>query len=1133
MKKKSISLLIAVAMATTMVPSTLAFADETPAVVNAATQESIEEIKEAPASIYTVTYDTHIQKRGWKSYKEVTGDTDDITKFTDSGTSGTVGKALRVEALKVEGSNLPEGASIEYRVHQQTFGWSDVAKDGEVAGVTGKAKRAEAVQITLKGMPGYAIKYQVHVQKKGWMDAVTTENGREVDEAAVAGTTGQALRIEAIRIQIVKTDAEKTAEVAAINAVAKAVYTKTAEDIEAAKEAVAAVKDATVKAEQTAKIEAITVENPDQPEDPEEKPSESTWVESLSAINETTVEVKMKKAATADDKLTFNFDGVDLDAEKVSYEGSTVILTVPEMVDDKEYDVFVKDSEGNEDYKGTVSYNKNEITKLEVITSDLNETIGNDISVSVKLTDEDGKPVSNKSVTLESSGLYNAFEEAITLKATTDAEGIATFTWTRTHETSNMGDEFDIYSDDKPTVRVQGKVTWTLSDKLVSIDTEGLRSEQLSDGSAFEFTVDAKNADGSKYVGDLHLSVDEADKDQKVEDGTYEIQVWNGKEWVDSITTGTNSNGELIRDIGSDSMIYEITEDDNGSKKFRIYTTNSNVKKIAVTAWYDGDNDEEFDATDPRAVTGNKEYVAAKPEIIFTAKDDSSVIATTPIADETTDQKLYTLSVVDQFGKPFKGTVELDDYAAVDQDVTTDVKNVGFTFSISDKQDGKYSALGGSTIDFSIGGDDSNEDSTVDIKLEGTEGGNNITPVAFVDMPDANGKDDAKYIDSDDIFVKVDKVEAQERKVATIDVEPIDTKNPAAGGIYVWKITAKDQFGSECKSGVSKFNIQLKDKDGKDIDEGDVKVLSDLNGDAVDNDGNITIGNFDGNSGTPNYVQNALNITQLPTFIAIKGGEADKEYQVQVWIDYGTVSVDNKYENGEITKTVKVKYDKAVASKGSISSIVAGTEGSTASTVVAADDNSAAYVNFTDKDGITKLTYDLEDQSGQALNLTSESTGIKTTWTLTNNGNVDVIVNDGNKDYTLAKGSTGTYNIISSTNATSQASLTVKSGAATEIEVSVVGEGIEKAATTKLFYTEEIVNNSTLSATNNGTVVALDKEAEWAIINTTVGNVVVEYVTIGKVVVDGNTTTKINDYISIGDMLKVDTTANTITLTNK
>lgn len=317
MKKKSLSLLIAVAMATTMVPSTMAFADTTAPVED--TQEpSYTEIKEAPASTYAVTYDTHIQKRGWdKSVKIVTGDQEDMEKFTDAGTSGTVGKALRVEALKLKGTNLPEGASIEYRVHQQTFGWSDVAKDGAEAGVTGKGKRAEAVQITLKGMPGYAIKYQVHVQSKGWMDPVVTENGTEAEKAAVAGTTGESKRIEAIRIQIVKTDAEKTAEVAAINAVAKAEATKTAEDIEAAKEAVAAVKDATVKAEQTAKVEAITGENPDQPEEPGE-----CVVNTVSQITSKYVEVTFDALAEAKENVTVEV--IDNNGEKVPVQAQDI-----------------------------------------------------------------------------------------------------------------------------------------------------------------------------------------------------------------------------------------------------------------------------------------------------------------------------------------------------------------------------------------------------------------------------------------------------------------------------------------------------------------------------------------------------------------------------------------------------------------------------------------------------------------------------------------------------------------------------------------------------------------------------------------------------------------------------------------
>ena len=38
---------------------------------------------------------------------------------------------------------------IYYRVHAQTYGWLGWAKNGEIAGTTGLAKRLECIQIVL------------------------------------------------------------------------------------------------------------------------------------------------------------------------------------------------------------------------------------------------------------------------------------------------------------------------------------------------------------------------------------------------------------------------------------------------------------------------------------------------------------------------------------------------------------------------------------------------------------------------------------------------------------------------------------------------------------------------------------------------------------------------------------------------------------------------------------------------------------------------------------------------------------------------------------------------------------------------------------------------------------------------
>ena len=38
---------------------------------------------------------------------------------------------------------------VYYRVHAETYGWLDWAKNGEIAGTTGCAKRLECIQVVL------------------------------------------------------------------------------------------------------------------------------------------------------------------------------------------------------------------------------------------------------------------------------------------------------------------------------------------------------------------------------------------------------------------------------------------------------------------------------------------------------------------------------------------------------------------------------------------------------------------------------------------------------------------------------------------------------------------------------------------------------------------------------------------------------------------------------------------------------------------------------------------------------------------------------------------------------------------------------------------------------------------------
>lgn len=82
-------------------------------------------------------------------------------------------------------------SGIRYRVHQQTYGWSDWVNEGEVAGITGQSKRLEAIQIDPLGKEIYV---QAHIQGLGWVDF------GKIDKEMVIGTVGQGKRLEAIEL---------------------------------------------------------------------------------------------------------------------------------------------------------------------------------------------------------------------------------------------------------------------------------------------------------------------------------------------------------------------------------------------------------------------------------------------------------------------------------------------------------------------------------------------------------------------------------------------------------------------------------------------------------------------------------------------------------------------------------------------------------------------------------------------------------------------------------------------------------------------------------------------------------------------------------------------------------------------
>ena len=147
-----------------------------------------------------ITYNTYVQRKGWTGSQR------------DGAVAGTTGQSLRVEAIVMELTGTDaEKYDLYYRVHVQSFGWLTWAKNGEVAGTTNLSRRIEAYEVAIvkKGeaapersaarnvayLTVPTVTYQTHVQRYGWGQG-------EVSNGALSGTTGQRLRMEALKIHL-------------------------------------------------------------------------------------------------------------------------------------------------------------------------------------------------------------------------------------------------------------------------------------------------------------------------------------------------------------------------------------------------------------------------------------------------------------------------------------------------------------------------------------------------------------------------------------------------------------------------------------------------------------------------------------------------------------------------------------------------------------------------------------------------------------------------------------------------------------------------------------------------------------------------------------------------------------------
>ncbi len=175
-------------------PSTTAIAEPSPTAAESSTptaptaqaaDDTAQSVKTA-ASTPSVVYAVHTQNIGW------------MPETRDGNTAGTTGRCLRLEGLRVRLENAPYAGDILYQSHVQNIGWESGEKSAfALSGTEGQSLRIEAVRIKLTGEMSnhYDVYYRAHIADGGWLS--WAKNGEN------AGSAGYGLQMEAIDIRLV------------------------------------------------------------------------------------------------------------------------------------------------------------------------------------------------------------------------------------------------------------------------------------------------------------------------------------------------------------------------------------------------------------------------------------------------------------------------------------------------------------------------------------------------------------------------------------------------------------------------------------------------------------------------------------------------------------------------------------------------------------------------------------------------------------------------------------------------------------------------------------------------------------------------------------------------------------------
>lgn len=128
------------------------------------------------------------------SLSEMASDEPELFELSDSDSEELAETDFSVEEV-VEEAAASSAAHIYYSTQIQNRGWISEVRDGAQSGTTGEAKRLEAIKIHVDSALDGSVQYRTHIQNRGWEKEWKSDG-------EISGTEGLSLRLEAIEIRL-------------------------------------------------------------------------------------------------------------------------------------------------------------------------------------------------------------------------------------------------------------------------------------------------------------------------------------------------------------------------------------------------------------------------------------------------------------------------------------------------------------------------------------------------------------------------------------------------------------------------------------------------------------------------------------------------------------------------------------------------------------------------------------------------------------------------------------------------------------------------------------------------------------------------------------------------------------------